>query len=102
MLVPGERGTPGIATRWRKVIASDVGTLGLATGAEVTPEDLLELYEKRRTQNARRLELMLCYAENAICRTVQLRRYFGEDADVNCGRCDRCDGEHRSIANVGA
>jgi superfamily II DNA helicase RecQ len=34
---------------------------------------------------------MIDYAEASDCRTTTLLRYFGEQRDTRCGRCDACD-----------
>jgi ATP-dependent DNA helicase RecQ len=46
-------------------------------------------------QATARLERLLAYAENiSMCRSLQLRRYFGEETSEPCGTCDVCKGRH--------
>lgn len=50
-------------------------------------------YDKRVGLFRDRLEAMISVAENNTeCRSVQLVRYFGEEAATKCGKCDVCLG----------
>jgi ATP-dependent DNA helicase RecQ len=49
------------------------------------------VYEDRKEQFRERIHAMIAYAtDDAICRSRQLLRYFGEDNDHDCGQCDVC------------
>ena len=50
------------------------------------------IYEERRSQCEARIEAMLQYAEegSGCCRSRMLLRYFGEEAECDCGICDVC------------
>ena len=50
------------------------------------------VYEERRSQYAGRIEAMLAYADagSTECRSRMLLRYFGEEAEADCGVCDVC------------
>ena len=52
----------------------------------------LQVYEERRGQYEERMEAMLQYveADDGCCRSRQLLRYFGEEAEQDCGICDVC------------
>ncbi len=41
-------------------------------------------------EGERRLRVVADYAESRDCRSVFLRRYFGEADPPRCGTCDRC------------
>jgi ATP-dependent DNA helicase RecQ len=41
-------------------------------------------------EDARRLAALEAYANTDECRSVFIRRYFGEADPPRCGRCDRC------------
>jgi ATP-dependent DNA helicase RecQ len=47
-------------------------------------------FEILRREDARRLRAVVEYAGEAGCRSVALRRYFGDDDPTPCGRCDLC------------
>lgn len=50
-----------------------------------------EAYEKRKEQFVRRVDAIIGYIDNdAVCRSRQLLRYFGETATKDCGQCDVC------------
>ena len=49
------------------------------------------IYEDRRKQQEERVRSMIHYLKNdEECRMVQLLRYFGEEVDHTCGKCDVC------------
>ena len=50
------------------------------------------VYEERRSHYEERIEAMLKYAEadSTCCRSRMLLRYFGEEAEQDCGICDVC------------
>ena len=53
----------------------------------ITPE----VYEDRKHSYEERINEMVAYATNdAVCRSQQLLRYFGETSSGNCGLCDVC------------
>ena len=52
--------------------------------------DLASRLEVRRIQDAHRLESIAEYAETEECRSVFIRRYFGERRPPRCGICDNC------------
>src|SRR5437867_2684427 len=47
-------------------------------------------FEVLRREDARRLRAVVEYANETGCRSVALRRYFGDDDPTACGRCDLC------------
>ena len=53
-------------------------------------EDLAERFEIQRQEDARRLRALPDYARTEGCRSVFIRRWFGEEDPPRCGRCDRC------------
>ncbi len=56
-------------------------------------KDLESRLEIQRRQDARRLRAVADYAETEECRSVFLRRWFGEEKPPRCGNCDRCRGD---------
>jgi len=52
--------------------------------------DLAARLETRRLQDARHLQAIAAYAESEDCRSVLIRRYFGEPRPPKCGICDNC------------
>ncbi len=50
----------------------------------------LGAYEKRHLTDTERLQMMMRYAETADCRMRFLRKYFGEQPQLDCGQCDNC------------
>ncbi len=50
-----------------------------------------EVYEERKEQYIRRIRSIEAYAKNDhVCRSRQLLRYFGEENDEDCKKCDVC------------
>jgi ATP-dependent DNA helicase RecQ len=66
----------------------------LETGAE----DLARRLDVERLADERRLDVVREYAATSDCRSVFLRRYFGEENPPRCGVCDRCRAAARSIS----
>jgi len=52
--------------------------------------DLVRRLETLRREDEERLEAIDAYARTAECRSMFIRRYFGETDPPPCGRCDRC------------
>jgi superfamily II DNA helicase RecQ len=52
--------------------------------------DLVTKLKTFRYEGERRLRLIADYAHSEECRSVFIRRYFGEDYPPRCGTCDRC------------
>ena len=68
----------------RVLLAVDAAELGR------TSADLARRLETRRQQDEERLAALDAYAGSDLCRSVFIRRYFGEDDPPACGVCDRC------------
>jgi superfamily II DNA helicase RecQ len=52
--------------------------------------DLVAKLKTFRYEGERRLRAVANYAQSEECRSVFLRRYFGEENPPSCGTCDRC------------
>jgi ATP-dependent DNA helicase RecQ len=52
--------------------------------------DLMAKLKTFRYEGERRLGAVADYARSEECRSVFLRRYFGEEHPPRCGTCDRC------------
>jgi RecQ zinc-binding len=52
--------------------------------------DLVAKLKTFRYEGERRLQAVANYAQSDECRSVFLRRYFGEEHPPRCGTCDRC------------
>jgi ATP-dependent DNA helicase RecQ len=58
------------------------------------------VYEERKEQFRQRIHAMIDYATNdAVCRSRQLLRYFGEEESRDCHQCDVCLERPKSIAS---
>ena len=58
------------------------------------------VYEERKEQFRQRIYAMIDYATNdAVCRSRQLLRYFGEEESHDCCHCDVCLGRPKSVAS---
>ena len=61
-----------------------------------------ESYKIRKDMAVERYRAMFDYADNdAECRSVQLRRYFGETDPEPCGVCDVCIARRKSSTAAG-
>ena len=56
-------------------------------------EELVRSIEILRKEDKTRRKAVAAYAESMECRSVILRRWFGEEDPPECGTCDRCSGE---------
>ncbi len=74
-------------TRWRAL--ADVEALRAGT------DDLAARVEVQRREDARRLAALAGYAATEECRSVFIRRWFGEEHPPRCGKCDRCKKQRR-------
>lgn len=63
--------------------------------------DFRESEQRYRRDNAR-LEKMIAYAGNRVCRRVHLLQYFGQPYRPPCGNCDVCAPATRAVATVAA
>lgn len=94
----------GVPARIGEVLLSDLEHAGLVQRDQegrviiVVPLDLFragarDLVAKLKTfryEGERRLRAVADYAQTEECRSVFLRRYFGEENPPRCGSCDRC------------
>jgi hypothetical protein len=66
--------------------------VGLVDADEIRDgaDDLAVRYETHRREDQRRLEAIAGYAKTEGCRSVYIRRWFGEPDPPRCGKCDRC------------
>lgn len=64
----------------------------------IDAQDLMidtKLYDFRKNRQLERMKKVIAYAEDPICRSQQLLRYFGEEAK-SCGICDVCTGRTKT------
>jgi ATP-dependent DNA helicase RecQ len=94
----------GVPVRIGEALLSDLEEAGLVERDEeggivvvVPPEtfragarDLVAKLKTFRYEGERRLAAVAEYARSEECRSVFLRRYFGEERPPRCGTCDRC------------
>jgi ATP-dependent DNA helicase RecQ len=69
------------------------GRVALAVPIETFQAGARDLVAKLKTfrfEGERRLKTVAGYAQSEECRSVFLRRYFGEEHPPRCGTCDRC------------
>lgn len=55
-----------------------------------------ESSEERKRVEHRKLDALLGYCEVTSCRQQALSRYFGEELEHRCGKCDNCLGESKT------
>jgi ATP-dependent DNA helicase RecQ len=53
-------------------------------------DDLAARFDRQKMEDDRRLASIADYARTPECRSVFIRRWFGEADPPKCGRCDRC------------
>jgi ATP-dependent DNA helicase RecQ len=69
------------------------GAIKLAVSLPAFRSGARELVAKVKTfrfEGERKLKTVAAYANTDECRSVFIRRYFGEDLPPRCGKCDRC------------
>jgi ATP-dependent DNA helicase RecQ len=64
--------------------------------------DLVAKLKTFRYEGERRLRAVADYARSEECRSVFLRRYFGEEHPPRCGTCDRCRAVGAAAMHFGA
>ena len=93
-----------VPARIAEVLLMDLGEAGLIRRDEegrislaVSPKafaagahDLVGKLKTSRYESERRLRIVADYAESKECRSLFLRRYFGEEHPPRCGTCDCC------------
>jgi ATP-dependent DNA helicase RecQ len=101
----------GVPARICEVLLSDLEEAGLVERDQaggitiaVPPDtfaagvrDLVAKLKTFRFEGERRLRLVADYAQSRECRSVFIRRYFGEDHPPRCGTCDRCRSGHAVV-----
>jgi ATP-dependent DNA helicase RecQ len=69
------------------------GAIKLAVPVAAFRAGARELVAKVKTfrfEGERKLKTVAAYATTDECRSIFIRRYFGEDLPPRCGTCDRC------------
>jgi RecQ zinc-binding len=69
------------------------GAIKLAVPVAAFRAGARELVAKVKTfrfEGERKLKTVADYANTNECRSIFIRRYFGEDLPPRCGTCDRC------------
>lgn len=80
------------------------GAIKLAVPVATFRAGARELVAKVKTfafEGERKLKSVASYANTEVCRSVFIRRYFGEDFPPRCGTCDRCRGSGIVVAERG-
>jgi ATP-dependent DNA helicase RecQ len=97
----------GVPARICEVLLSDLeeagsverhqdGSIAIVVPPEAFKTGVRDLVAKLKTfryEGERRLRLLADYAQSRECRSVFIRRYFGEEYPPRCGTCDRCRAE---------
>ena len=71
------------------------------TGVNKAATDLVAKLKTFRFEDERRLRTVADYAQSKDCRSVLLRRYFGEEHPPRCGTCDRCRADRAAVTLAG-
>jgi len=82
----------------------DEGRISLVVSLESFRSGVRDLVAKLKTfryEGERRLRAVSDYAQSKECRSVFIRRYFGEEHPPRCGTCDRCRAMHAGAARPG-
>ena len=87
----GEDGLAAALAVFRSSNLIEQETIQLRSLDPNAPFDRRAIEQRRRDAEAR-LAQMVEYAETSGCRRAVILRYFGEQADATCGRCDNCRG----------
>jgi ATP-dependent DNA helicase RecQ len=74
----------GVPIRTSDTLLSELDTF------RAGPGELVAKLKRSRHEGTRRLAAVADYARSEECRSVSLRRYFGEEHPPPCGTCDRC------------
>ncbi len=83
------------------IAPSKTGAIKLAVPLAAFRAGARDLVAKVKTfafEGERKLKTVASYATTEECRSVFIRRYFGEDLPPRCGTCDRCRGGEVVIA----
>lgn len=92
----------GFSRRLVKVVAAELEDFGIVArgGRKIMfhrdfrntdeVQEFVLVYDVRLTNDRRRLQQMMDYAESKICRMRLLREYFGDEPQLDCGLCDNC------------
>jgi ATP-dependent DNA helicase RecQ len=105
----------GVSIRICDALLSDLEEAGLVARDEarhitvaVPPErfrtgaaELVAKLTRFHHESARRLAVIAEYAQTEACRSVFLRRYFGEEQPPSCGSCDRCRAAVATVVRAG-
>ncbi|MEQ1865295.1 MAG: RecQ family ATP-dependent DNA helicase [Micropepsaceae bacterium] len=62
--------------------------------------DLVAKVKTFAFEGERKLKTVASYATTEECRSIFIRRYFGEDLPPRCGTCDRCRGSGVVVASA--
>ncbi len=106
----------GVPARIGEVLLSDLEQAGLVQRDEegriiivvalemfrAGAHDLVAKLKTFRYESERRLGAVANYARSEECRSVFLRRYFGEEHPPRCGTCDRCRAMRAATMRVGS
>jgi ATP-dependent DNA helicase RecQ len=106
----------GVPARIGEVLLSDLEQAGLVERDEeggiivavpletfrAGARDLMAKLKTFRYEGERRLRAVADYARSEECRSVFLRRYFGEERPPHCGMCDRCRAGCAAAAPAGS
>ncbi len=69
----------------------------------IATDDLLldkKYYQERKDMYRQKMEAMLKYATEPVCRSLQLLKYFDEKSNDKCGVCDVCISEKKAKNRV--
>jgi ATP-dependent DNA helicase RecQ len=105
----------GVSIRIAEVLLSDLEQAGLVQRDQqggiivgvplaifrVGVRDLVTKLKTFRYEGERRLRAVADYAQSEECRSVFLRRYFGDEQPSRCGTCDRCRAIGAATARAG-